>query len=124
MIYHKCNKCNHEYTKKEKCICEKCKSEDISIDYKKSYNEFICKECEQILQIPLKESEGYWNWKCPDCQSICPTIKNINFNMPSNQVKIEKLKEFKVRKPALNYMNKTYGDELNRPLTEFKKKKR
>lgn len=31
---------------------------------------FYCKDCGNEFEINDKECEGYYNWKCPECQHI------------------------------------------------------
>ena len=91
---------------------------------KTTTNDVVCYECETIFEVTDEERETYYNFKCPSCGRICAGFKNINFNMPSNKPTSEKIGEFKRFKPNMNYLEKTYGDELHKPAESFKKKKR
>jgi hypothetical protein len=31
---------------------------------------FYCKHCEKDIVVDDKEAEGYYNWKCPECNRI------------------------------------------------------
>ncbi len=31
---------------------------------------FYCKDCNIEFEVDDKECEGYYNWKCPECQHI------------------------------------------------------
>jgi len=33
---------------------------------------FYCSNCENEFEVDDKECEGYYNWKCPECQLIAP----------------------------------------------------
>lgn len=124
MINYKCTNCGEEFTSEnELARCKKCESEDIEYSIDSSV-EFVCKECRISFDIPLIECEGYWNWKCPECNKIAQSTKNISFKMPSGQVKIEKIGEYTKWKPAIGYLSKEYGLDASRPYTDYVKKKK
>jgi hypothetical protein len=58
-------------------------------------NIFYCKDCKKDIKVSEKESEGFINWKCNDCGSICmkkgegltPVIWRCDTGTPRRNIK-------------------------------------
>ena len=35
------------------------------------FKTFHCNNCDMDISVPKEEAEGYLNWKCDKCNSIC-----------------------------------------------------
>jgi hypothetical protein len=124
MIYYKCNKCGKEWESEVDNIrCPSCSEKEIEYDSEKSTKEFICHTCQIIYEFPFDECKGWWNYKCEKCYNMAQDKKDIyiNFNNIVSKTKIGQYTKFK---PDMNYLEKTYGDELHKPYDTFTKKKK
>lgn len=123
MIHYKCSNCSKEFDIDfDSVTCKYCHSENITPS-EDSFKTYTCNKCENVLEIPFEESKGYYNWKCGECYSMmqCTTFNIVGETKgPKKQV----LNKGKVTRPNIDYLTKEYGDELNKPIESFKKKKK
>jgi transposase-like protein len=91
---------------------------------KNDFVEMTCPDCEESWEVSSEEAETNWNFKCPSCNKFFPGKKSVSIGSATLNDNRTTIKKGSYKKPNMNYLEKTYGDELHKPLDSFKKKKR